>query len=149
MLKLSPERILRHKVSPKAKKVVLILATSMLVIGNRGKAVETVETIEDVETASAGKDGRESEGQYPENFARILYIWYPLIFWRKIVLVLALLDLDSEINIIYPTCAKELGLPIRPTDVGAQKINGIILNNFGRVVTAVLSDGQGQLSKIF
>ena len=50
--------------------------------------------------------------------------------------ILALPDLGNEINAIYPTLAWELRLPIRPTDVGAQKIDGIMLDTFGMLVTA-------------
>ena len=50
----------------------------------------------------------------------------------------ALFDLGSEVNTIHPTFAWELGLPIKPTDVGAQKIDGTILDTFGIVVTAFL-----------
>ena len=49
-----------------------------------------------------------------------------------------LFDLGSKINAIYSTFAKELGLPIRPIDVGAQKIDGTILDTFG-IVVAVFS----------
>ena len=48
----------------------------------------------------------------------------------------ALIDSRSEVNAIYPTFAKQLGLPIRPTDVGAQKINNIMLDTYGMVVAA-------------
>ena len=50
--------------------------------------------------------------------------------------MLALLDSSSEINAVHPTFAKELGLPIRPTDVGAQKIDGTTLDTYGMVVAA-------------
>ena len=39
---------------------------------------------------------------------------------------------------IHPTFVKELGLPIRPIDVGVQKIDGIILDTYGMVVAAFL-----------
>ena len=47
-------------------------------------------------------------------------------------------DSNSEINAIYPTFAKELGLPIRPTDIKVQKIDSSILDTFGIVVAAFL-----------
>ena len=46
-------------------------------------------------------------------------IRYPTTFREESVS--ALLNSGSEVNAIHPTFAKELGLPIRPTDVGAQK----------------------------
>ena len=50
--------------------------------------------------------------------------------------VLALFDSRSEVNAIYPTFAKALGLPIRPTDVGVQKVDGIMLDTYEMVVAA-------------
>ena len=47
-----------------------------------------------------------------------------------------LIDLGSKVNAIYPTFAKQLGLPIRPTDVGAQEIDGTTLDTYGIVVAA-------------
>ena len=41
-----------------------------------------------------------------------------------------------EVNAIYPTFAKELGLSIRSTDVEAQKIDGTTLDTH-RVVIAI------------
>ena len=39
-------------------------------------------------------------------------------------------------NAIYPTFAKELGLSIRPIDIGSLKINSTILDTYEMVVTA-------------
>ena len=50
------------------------------------------------------------------NFAQVLCICYIINFRKKSVL--ALFDLDSKVNVVYPIFAKQLGLPIRPTDVG-------------------------------
>ena len=48
------------------------------------------------------------------------------------------LDSSSEVNVLYPTFAKELGLPIRLIDVGAQKIDGTMLDTYKMIVTALL-----------
>ena len=48
----------------------------------------------------------------------------------------ALIDSRSEVNTIHPIFGKQLGFSIRPTDVGAQKINGTTLDTYGIVVTA-------------
>ena len=48
----------------------------------------------------------------------------------------ALIDMGSEVNTIHPSFVKQLGLSIRPTDVGAHKIDGTILNTHGMVVAA-------------
>ena len=47
-----------------------------------------------------------------------------------------MINLGSEVNAIHPSFAKQLGLPIRPTDVGVQKIDGTTLDNHGMVVAA-------------
>ena len=52
--------------------------------------------------------------------------------------MLALLNLESEINAIYPTFGKEPGFPIRLTDIRVQKINGTILDTYEIVVAAFL-----------
>ena len=50
--------------------------------------------------------------------------------------VSALFDSSSEVNAIYLTFVRELGLPIKPMDVRAQKIDSTMLDPFGIVVTA-------------
>lgn len=51
---------------------------------------------------------------------------------------MALLNLKSEINAIHSTFAKELGLFIRSIDVGAQKVEGNILDTYEMIVSAFL-----------
>ena len=118
--------------SPEGKKLVSVLATSTPVTGTRA---ETIETAEAVGTAEVGENGDESEGECP-NLARVPCIRYPITFRKKSVPVSALLDSGSEVNAIHPTFARELGLPIGITDVGAQKIDGTMLDTFGMVVAA-------------
>ena len=50
--------------------------------------------------------------------------------------VQALINSESKVNAIHPTFAKQLGLPTRPTDVEAQKIDSTILDTYGIVVAA-------------
>ena len=50
--------------------------------------------------------------------------------------VLALFDSGSEVNAIHPTFARELRFPIKTIDVGAQKIDVIMLDTFEMVVVA-------------
>ena len=104
----------------------------MMVTGFRKEAVKTAEA---VETTEVGKDGEESEGEYP-NLAQVPCIRYPIIFQENSMSMSALLDSDSKVNAIHPTLARKLELLIRPTDVKAQKINGTILDTFWMVVTA-------------
>ena len=48
-----------------------------------------------------------------------------------------LFDSDSKANSIHLTLTRKLELLIKPTDVGAQKIDSTMLNNFGIVVIAL------------
>ena len=52
--------------------------------------------------------------------------------------ILALYDLGSKVNAIHLTFAQELRLFIKPIDVRAQKIDGIMLDNFEMVVIVFL-----------
>lgn len=87
--------------------------------------------LENFPTDKTGENGEnsknEKKGEYPEiNFIQVPYIWYPITFQEKSVL--ALFDLRTEVNAIYPTFAKELDLSIRPIDVEAQKIYNTMLD---------------------
>ena len=106
-----------------------VSATSTPVTETRGEAVETVET------TGEGRDDEKSKREYP-NLAQIPCIWYPITFRKKSMPVSALLDSGSKVNAIYPTFARELGLLIKTTDIGAQKIDSTILDTFGMVVAA-------------
>ena len=92
-----------------AKKLVLVSATSTSVTGAREEALKCVP-----------------------------YIHYPVQFKdRNKAPVQALIDSGSEVNAVHPSFAKQLGVPIRSTDVGAQKIDGTTLNTHGMVVAAL------------
>ena len=113
------ERALRQQVSSKSeegiKKLVTVSATSTLVTVAREEAV--------------GKNLR-------SNLTRVLFIYYPINFGKKSVLTF--FDSSSEVNAVHLTFAKELGQLIRPTDVGAQKIDGTTLETYEIVVVALL-----------
>ena len=111
------------------KKLVSVLAIFTLMTGTREKAVETTKA---VKTTEVSKDGEESKGEYP-NLIQVLCIRYPIIFRKKSMS--AFLDSGSKVNIIYLTFAQELRLSIRPTDVGAEKADGTMLDTYGIVVT--------------
>ena len=111
---------------------MLVSATSTLVTETREEAVETAEAVESTEF---GKDGVESKGEYP-NLTWVPYIQYLITFRKKFVSILALFDSDSGVNAIHLTLTRKLGLPVRSTDVKAQKIDNIILDTFGMVVIA-------------
>ena len=84
-----------------------VLMTFMLVIGTREEAIKA---------AKVDKDGTKSKDKYP-NLAQVSCIRYPITFCKKSVS--ALFDSSSEVNAIHPILVRELGLPIRPTEVGA------------------------------
>lgn len=57
------------------------------------------------------RKGAGKNSKYLEiNLAQVLYIWYYITYQEKSMLLL--LDSKNEVNAIYPTFAKELGLPI-------------------------------------
>ena len=60
----------------------------------------------------------------------------------------ALIDSGSEINAIHLSFAKQLGPPIWPIDVGAQKIDNTTLNTYEMVVAAFLVVEKAKSSKI-
>ena len=70
----------------------------------------------------------------------IFYIHYPVQFKKDTnkTQVHTMIDLESEVNAIYPTFVKKLGLPISSTDVEAQKIDSIMLYIYG-ILVAVFS----------
>ena len=65
----------------------------------------------------------------------VLCIHYPVQF-KNTSEAQALIDSGSEVNAIYLTFAKQLGLCVRPTDARAQKIDGITLDIYKMVVAA-------------
>ena len=76
-------------------------------------------------------------GAREEALERGPFIHYPVRFKdTNKAQVPALINLGSEVNAIHPTFAKQLGLPIRPINVGAQKINGTTLDTYGMLVAA-------------
>ena len=61
----------------------------------------------------------------------------------------ALVDSGSEVNTMYPSFAKQLGLPIQPTDVGAQKIDGTTLDTLEMVVAAFSVEDKANRGRFF
>ena len=86
----------------------------------------------------------------------VMCIQYPIAFPGVITqndsaldLVLALLDLDSEVNAMYLAFAERLGLVVQTTNVGAQKIDGTILETYGMVVAAFSITDQADRVRFF
>ena len=77
-------------------------------------------------------------GTNDETRKRVFYIYYPVQFKKNKAQVQALINLESEINTIHPTFAKQLGLLIRSTNLGVQKIDRTTLEIYGMVVAAFL-----------
>ena len=72
-----------------------------------------------------------------EALERVFFIHYPVQFKNTDKApVQALIDSGSEVNAVHPSFIKQLDLPIRPTNVGAQKIDGTMLDTHGMVIEA-------------
>ncbi len=65
-----------------------------------------------------------------EELERVPCIWYLVTFKDQ---TKALLDSESEVNVMSQVFAQQLGLKIRKTNVGAQKIDGTTLETYGMV----------------
>ena len=104
-----------------AKKLVSVSATSTSVTGAREEALERVPCI-----------------HYPVQFKD-----------TDRAPVQALIDSGSEVNAIHPSFVKQLGLSIRPTNVGAQKIDGTILDTHEMVVAAFSMEDKANRVRFF
>ena len=69
-----------------------------------------------------------------EVLKRVPCVHYPVQFRKDSSEIKALIDSGSEVNAISPAYANKLGLRIRKTDVGAQKIDGSSLDIFGMII---------------
>ena len=62
-------------------------------------------------------------------------IYYPFQFWKdKGTTIWALINSGSKVNAMTLAYPKQLGLQVWKTDVGAQKIDGSLLQIFGMVI---------------
>ena len=91
------------------KELVLGLITSALVTSTRKEAPEMI-------------------------LDQVSYIHYPVQFRKDKEAIKALINSDSEVNAITPVYTKKLGLWSQKTDVGAQKIVGLLIKTYGIVV---------------
>lgn len=71
----------------------------------------TVARKEVSQNVKTGENGKNRDKDLGINLTQVSYIKYFIIYQKQSML--ALLNSRSEINVIYPTFAKELGLPIR------------------------------------
>ena len=81
------------------------------------------------------------------NLMRVPCIRYPINFGKRSVSTF--LDSGSEVNAVHLAFAKELGFPIRPTDVGAQKIDGTMLETYEMVVAALSVEDKANRVRFF
>ena len=65
---------------------------------------------------------------------QVPYICYPILFKKNEVQ--ALIDSGSKVNAMTLGYALKLGLKVRPTDGGAQKINSFTFETFGMVLAS-------------
>ena len=66
---------------------------------------------------------------------RVPCIHYLVQIWKdKGATIWVLIDSGSKVNAITPAYAKQLSLQVSITDVGAQKIDGLLLRTFGMVI---------------
>lgn len=61
----------------------------------------------------------------------------------------ALIDSNTELNAMTPAYASILGLTVRKTDVGAQKIDGSALATYGMVINKLPGRGQDRKGPFF
>ena len=90
-------------------------------------------------------------GAREEVLEYVFYVQYLVQFQKSAnkTQVQALINPKSEVNAIYPTFIKELNLLIRPTNVGAQKIDNITLDTYRIVVAAFLVTDKANWVKFF
>ena len=89
-------------------------------------------------------------GASEESLERVSCIYYPVQFKNMDKgPVQVLIDSRSEVNAIHPSFVKQLGLFIRPTDIGAQKIDGTTLKTHEMVVAVFSVEDKANQIKFF
>ena len=63
--------------------------------------------------------------------------------------MLALFDSKSEVNVIYPIFVEKLGFLMQTTNIGAQKIDGIIFETYKMVIAAFSMTDQANRIRFF
>lgn len=79
--------------------------------------------------------------------AQVPYIRYLINI--RIKSVLAIFDLGSKVNIVYPAFIKELGFPNRLSDVEAHKIDSTTLDIYEIVIVALSATEKANQVKFF
>ena len=86
-------------------------------------------------------------GSNEEDVVRVPCIHYPVRFQEE--QIRALLDSGSEVNAMNPDYARKLGLKIRRTNIGAQKIDGSALETFGMVIADFQVENKANRPRFF
>ena len=81
------------------------------------------------------------------NLAQVPYIYYPINFGKKSMLVL--FDSGNEVNALHLAFSKKLGFPMRLTDIGTQKIDDTTLETYEMVVAAFSVKGKANRVRFF
>ena len=81
-----------------------------------------------------------------EELELVYYIWYPVSFKDWLV---ALLDSRSEINIISQVFTFKLELKIQKNNIGAQKIDGTILEIYRMAISTFFVSNQNIRERFF
>ena len=84
-----------------------------------------------------------------EFVVRVPYIYYPVWFQEDQEQVKTLLNSGSEVNTMSPAYVNRLGLRTWKTNVGAQKINGSILETFRMVIADFQVKDKGGKPRFF
>ena len=82
-----------------------------------------------------------------EVVVKVPCIHYPVQFQEE--QVRALLNSGNEVNTMNPDYARKLGLKIRKTNIGAQKIDGSALKTFGMVIADFQMENKASRPRFF
>ena len=88
-------------------------------------------------------------GAREEALEHVSCIHYPVWFKKDKIQVQALVDSGCEVNAMHSSFVKQLGLPIQPTDVGAQKIDGTTLDTHEMVLTVFSVEDKANQIRFF
>ena len=86
-------------------------------------------------------------GSYEKDVVRVLCIHYSVQFQEE--QVRALLNNSSKVNAMNPDYTWKLGLKIRRTNIGAQKIDGSALEIFGMVIADFQMEDKASRPRFF
>ena len=102
------------------------------------------------------EDSKEAILASAKELEQVTYIKYPITFPGGVTQdgvaldpVSAYLDFGSEVSAIHPAFAERLGLVMRTTSIGTEKIDGTTLEAYGIVVAAFSVTDQADKVRFF